>query len=96
VAVAVLLVVVGRSGWRERLLNMGGRPLRDVYNPIRRVAPGYLGSTLLDERRELAHHQVHALEAGLFQFDDLLFDHRLEGQVGGEQARSESPRWGAC
>lgn len=53
------------------------------------ATPGYLNGTLHDECGELAHHQVHAFEAGLFQFEDLLFDNRLESQVGGEEPRSE-------
>lgn len=48
---------------------------------------GYLDGTLHDERRELGHHQVHALKAGLFQFEDLLFDNGLKGQVRGEEPR---------
>lgn len=62
------------SGWATR-----GPPVR----------PGYLDGALHDERRELGHHQVHTLKAGLFQFEDLLFDNRLKGQVGGEEPRPE-------
>lgn len=51
------------------------------------VRLGYLDGALHDQRRELGHHQVHALKAGLFQFEDLLFDNGLEGQVGGEEPR---------
>lgn len=51
------------------------------------VRLGYLDGALHDERRELGHHQVHALKAGLFQFEDLLFDNGLKGQVGGEEPR---------
>lgn len=47
----------------------------------------YLDGALHDQRRELGHHQVHALKAGLFQFEDLLFDNGLKGQVGGEEPR---------
>lgn len=58
--------------------------------------PGYLDGALHDERRELRHHQVHTLKAGLFQFEDLLFDNRLKGQVRGEEPRSENGQgwWG--
>lgn len=55
--------------------------------------PGYLNGTLHDERGELGHHEVHAFEAGLFEFEDLLFDNRLESQVRGEEPRSERS-WG--
>ncbi|XP_010769850.1 dynamin-2-like [Notothenia coriiceps] len=51
--------------------------------------PGYLNSTLHDERGQLGHHKVHTFEAGLFEFEDLLFDYRLESQVRGEEPRSE-------
>lgn len=51
------------------------------------VRLGYLDGALHDERRELGHHQVHALKAGLFQFEDLLFDNGLKGQVRGEEPR---------
>lgn len=54
---------------------------------------GYLHGTLHDERGELGHHEVHAFEAGLFQFEDLLFDNRLESQVRGEEPRS-GRSWG--
>lgn len=57
------------------------------------VSHGYLNSTLHDERGELRHHKVHTLEAGLFEFEDLLFDNRLESQVRGEEPRSERS-WG--
>lgn len=55
--------------------------------------PGYLNSTLHDECGELGHHKVHTFEAGLFEFEDLLFDNRLESQVRGEEPRSERS-WG--
>lgn len=51
--------------------------------------PGYLNGTLHDECGELRNHQVHTFEAGLFEFEDLLFDNRLESQVRGEEPRSE-------
>lgn len=51
----------------------------------------YLHGTLHDERGELGNHEVHAFEAGLFQFEDLLFDNRLESQVRGEEPRSRRP-----
>lgn len=54
------------------------------------LLPVYLVGTLPDERGELGHHHVHALQTGSFQFEDLLFHDGLEGQVGGEQPRSES------
>lgn len=50
---------------------------------------GYLAGTLPDERSELGHHHVHALQTGSFQFEDLLFHDGLKGQVRGEQPRSE-------
>lgn len=59
-----------------------------AINPSR-YAPGYLDSTLHDECGEFRHHKVHTFEAGLFEFEDLLFDNRLESQVGGEEPRSE-------
>lgn len=49
----------------------------------------YLVGTLSDERGDLVHHHVHTLQTGSFQFEDLLFHHGLEGQVGGEEPRSE-------
>lgn len=55
-------------------------------------ALGYLDGTLHDERGQLRHHQIHTFQAGLFQFEDLLFDYGLEGQVRGEQPRSEGVR----
>lgn len=51
--------------------------------------PGYLNSTLHDECGEFRNHKVHTFEAGLFEFEDLLFDNRLEGQVRGKEPRSE-------
>lgn len=51
----------------------------------------YLHGTLHDERGELGNHEVHAFEAGLFQFEDLLFDNRLESQVRGEEPRPRRP-----
>lgn len=57
-----------------------------------RYAPGYLDGTLHDECGELRHHKVHTFEAGLFEFEDLLFDNRLESQVRGEEPRSEPSR----
>lgn len=51
--------------------------------------PGYLNCTLHDECGELRNHQVHTFKAGLFEFEDLLFDNRLESQVRGEEPRSE-------
>jgi len=58
-----------------------------------KCGPGYLNDTLHDERDELGHHKVHTFEAGLFEFEDLLFDYRLESQVRGEEPRSERS-WG--
>lgn len=53
------------------------------------TARDYLNSTLHDERGEFGHHKIHTFEAGLFEFEDLLFDYRLESQVRGEEPRSE-------
>lgn len=61
--------------------------------PLSRCIPGYLNSTLHGECSELRHHKIHTFEAGLFEFEDLLFDYRLESQVGGEEPRSERS-WG--
>lgn len=55
--------------------------------------PGYLNGTLHDECSELRNHKVHTFEAGLFEFEDLLFDNRLESQVRGEEPRS-ARSWG--
>lgn len=70
--------------------------LFSCHHPSRCV-PGYLGSTLHDERGELRHHKVHTFEAWLFEFENLLFDYRLKSQVRGEEPRSERS-WGqiAC
>lgn len=57
-----------------------------------KCVPGYLNATLHDECGELGHHKVHTFEAGLFEFEDLLFDNRLKRQVGGEKPRSERSR----
>lgn len=81
-------------GWRDRAwrdVNTTGGTDRGtrswfIFAPLL----GYLVGTLLDERGELGHHHVHALQTGRFQFEDLLFHHGLEGQVRGEQPRSES------
>lgn len=54
-----------------------------------KCVPDYLNATLHDECGELGHHKVHAFEAGLFEFEDLLFDNRLKRQVRGEKPRSE-------
>lgn len=62
-----------------------------LSSPAGRV-PGYLDGALHDECGELGHHKVHTFEAGLFQFEDLLFDYRLECQVRGEEPRSERSR----
>lgn len=51
--------------------------------------PGYLIGTLHDESSEFIHHKIHTFEAGRFEFADLVFDNRLESQVGGEEPRSE-------
>lgn len=67
--------------------------LLSCHHPSRGV-PGYLNSTLHDERGQLGHHKVHTFEAGLFEFEDLLFDYRLESQVRGEEPRSERS-WGS-
>lgn len=66
--------------------------LFSCHHPSRCI-PGYLNGTLHDECGELRHHKVHAFEAGLFEFEDLLFDNRFEGQVRGEEPRSERS-WG--
>lgn len=58
-----------------------------------RCVHGYLNGTLHDECGEFRHHKVHTFEAGLFEFEDLLFDYRLESQVRGEEPRSERS-WG--
>lgn len=58
-----------------------------------RCDPGYLNGTLHDECGELGHHKVHTFEAGLFEFEDLLFDNRLKSQVWGEEPRSVKS-WG--
>ena len=55
--------------------------------------PGYLNGTLHDECGEFTHHKVHTFEAGLFEFEDLLFDNRLESQVRGKEPRPERS-WG--
>lgn len=55
--------------------------------------PGYLYGTLHDECGELGNHKVHTFEAGLFEFEDLLFDYCLECQVRGEEPRPERS-WG--
>lgn len=60
------------------------------------VSPGYLNGTLHDECGELRHHKVHAFEAGLFEFEDLLFDNRLECQVRGEEPRSTKVMGSDC
>lgn len=57
-----------------------------------KYVPGYLNATFHDECGELGHHKVHTFEAGLFEFEDLLFDNRLKRQVRGEKPRSERPR----
>ena len=79
------------NGMGQRCL-LWSHPPVSPWLPV--VTRGYLGGALHDERGELAHHQVHTLEAGLSQFEDLLFDHGLEGHVGGEEARSERAWWG--
>lgn len=56
-----------------------------------KYVPGYLNATFHDECGELGHHKVHTFEAGLFEFEDLLFDNRLKRQVRGEKPRSERP-----
>lgn len=50
----------------------------------------YLEGTLPDDCGDLGHHHVHTLQTGSFQFEDLLFHNGLEGQVRGEEPRSES------
>ena len=69
---------------------------REKWNPLSfhaiipaDVSLGYLNGTLHDECGEFTHHKVHTFEAGLFEFEDLLFDYRLESQVRGEEPRSE-------
>lgn len=62
-------------------------------HPPSRCVHGYLNGTLHDECGQLGHHKVHTFEAGLFEFEDLLFDYRLESQVRGEEPRSERS-WG--
>lgn len=39
----------------------------------------------MDECGEFRHHQVYTLEAGLLQFNNLLFHDGLEGQIRGEE-----------
>lgn len=67
---------------------------KDIYRDEECLfnVPGYLHGTLHGKRGELRHHKVHTLEARLFEFEDLLFDYRLESQVRGEEPRSEGPR----
>lgn len=50
----------------------------------------YLRSALPDCVDELLDDQVDAFETWLLQLNDLLFHYGLEGQVRGEQPRSES------
>lgn len=67
--------------WREEFLFLSSASSQS--------APGYLVSTFPDEGGEFGHHQVHAFQAGLFQFANLLFHYSLKSQVRGEQPRSE-------
>lgn len=57
----------------------------------------YLVGTLPDDCGDFGHHHVHTLQTGSFQFEDLLFHNGLEGQVRGEEPRSErafgTERW---
>lgn len=62
-----------------------------IFFFVFKYVPGYLNATFHDECGELGHHKVHTFEAGLFEFEDLLFDNRLKRQVRGEKPRSERP-----
>lgn len=84
--------------WGDHCILMTEIHIYRVRNPSllwhhpSRYAPGYLNGTLHDECCELRHHKVHTFEAGLFEFEDLLFYYRLESQVRGEEPCSERSR----
>lgn len=78
-------------GWQRYTFTEYEIPSLSWYHPSR-YAPGYLNGTLHDECCELRHHKVHTFEAGLFEFEDLLFYYRLESQVRGEEPCSERSR----
>lgn len=80
---------IGVSGWQSDIYSTKKRIPFSFHAIFFKCVPGYLNATLHDECGELGHHKVHAFEAGLFEFEDLLFDNRLKRQVRGEKPRSE-------